>query len=320
MTRRKEQLKKILDGATLVFKGPFRYVLYSAILILLVYQLYDIGFHDIIQSVPANPLVYVLAVVLFFVLPVSEHFAYGKFFNFKASESIPMLIKKRVYNKNLLSYVGEFDFYLWLTQKVPNQSKKRVFDVIKDNNIISSVASIVLISALLGILLLAYFSADDIGEYVLIFGYIIGYVLILVAVIIVMARTKIYSLDLKDTWFLTWVHSSRILFISIIQIAQWYLAITDISLWELFVILSVQMVISRIPILPAKDLIFISGSIELTNYLEISTSELAAIMVLNNLIDKVLSGAAFFFISRVEKRTAAESASRVSGDDITMDI
>jgi hypothetical protein len=296
-------MRSFVDDATKVMKGPLRYVLYTIILAILVYQLYEIGFVDILKSVPKNPIVYILAVVLFFGLPIAEHFAYGRFFNFKASESIPMLIKKRVFNKNLMSYVGEFDFYLWLTQKEPDQSKRRVFDIVKDNNIISSAASIVLVSALLLVLLFLYSSGEGVRDDLLILGYVAGYILLLVTVVVVMARTNIYSLNMRDTWYLTGVHSIRILFISAVQILQWYLAITDITVWELFVILSVQMVISRIPILPAKDLIFISGSIELTNYLDISTSELAAIMVLNSLIDKVISGGSFYFISKVERKT-----------------
>lgn len=299
----REKMRTFVHHATKVMKGPLRYFLYVIILGILVYQLYEIGFVDILRSVPKNPLVYILAVVLFFILPVAEHFAYGRFFQFKASESVPMLIKKRVFNKNLMSYVGEFDFYLWLTQKEPDQSKRRVFDIVKDNNIISSIASIVLISALLLVLIIMHYSSEDVRDYLLIVGYVVGYILLLVTVVVIMARTNIYSLNMRDTWYLTWVHSSRILLVSAIQIVQWYLAITDISVWELFVILSVQMVISRIPILPAKDLIFISGSIELTNYLDISTSELAAIMVLNSLIDKVISGGSFYFISKVERKT-----------------
>jgi hypothetical protein len=303
MTITRDKMRSFVDGSAKLMKGPFRYVLYGVILVILFYQLASIGFIDLLQSVPENPIVYVLAVLLFFILPITEHFAYGRFIAFKASESIPMLIKKRVYNKNLMSYVGEFDFYLWLTQKEPGQSRKRVFDIVKDNNIISGVASVVLISALLIILIVLYFSSDNVGDYLIILGYITGYVVLLAAVIVVMARTNIYSLSMRDTWYLTGVHSFRILLVSAVQIVQWYLAITDITVWELFVILSVQLVISRIPILPAKDLIFISGSIELTNYLDISTSELAAIMVLNNLIDKVISGGSFYFISNVERRT-----------------
>lgn len=303
MSTFRDKMRTFVESATKVMKGPLRYFLYAIILGILVYQLYEIGFNDILNSVPKNPMVYILAVVLFFVLPIAEHFAYERFFKFKASESIPMLIKKRVFNKNLMSYVGEFDFYLWLTQKEPERSKRRVFDIVKDNNIISSVASIVLISALLLVLIFLYYSSEGVRDYLLIMGYVTGYILLLVTVVVVMARTNIYSLNMRDTWYLTSVHSVRILFISAVQILQWYLAITDITVWELFVILSVQMVISRIPILPAKDLIFISGSIELTNYLDISTSELAAIMVLNSLIDKVISGGSFYFISKVEKRT-----------------
>ena len=299
----RDKMRTFVDRATKVWKGPFRYVLYAMILGILVYQLYEIGFEDIIRSVPKNPLVYVLSVALFFILPVSEHVAYERFFKFKAAESIPMLIKKRIFNKNLMSYVGEFDFYLWLTQKEPEQSRRRVFDIVKDNNIVSSVASIVLISALLLVLLVMYYTAEEVRDYLLILGYVLGYILLLVAVVVVMARSNVYSLNIRDTWYLTGVHSVRILTISAVQILQWYLAITDISVWELFVILSVQMVVSRIPVLPAKDLIFISGSIELTNYLDISTSELAAIMVLNSLIDKVISGGSFYFISKVEKKT-----------------
>ena len=299
----RDKMRTFVDRATKVWKGPFRYVMYTLILGILVYQLYEIGFEDIIRSVPKNPLVYVLSVALFFILPVSEHVAYERFFKFKAAESIPMLIKKRIFNKNLLSYVGEFDFYLWLTQKEPEQSRRRVFDIVKDNNIVSSVASVVLISALLLVLLVMYYTAEEVRDYLLILGYVLGYILLLVAVVVVMARSNVYSLNIRDTWYLTGVHSVRILTISAVQILQWHLAITDISVWELFVILSVQMVVSRIPVLPAKDLIFISGSIELTNYLDISTSELAAIMVLNSLIDKVISGGSFYFITKVEKKT-----------------
>lgn len=306
MSTFRDKMRTFVEGATKVMKGPLRYVLYTIILGILVYQLYDIGLTSIMGSIPKNPLVYVLAVVLFFVLPITEHFAYGRFFLFKPSESIPMLIKKRVFNKNLMSYVGDFDFYLWLTQKEPDKSKRRVFDIVKDNNIISGAASIVLVSALLLVLLFLYYTGESVRDYLLILGYVIGYILLLVTVVIIMARTNIYSLNMRDTWYLTSVHSVRILFISAVQILQWYLAITDITVGELFVILSAQMVISRIPILPAKDLFFISGSIELTNYLDISTSELAAIMVLNSLIDKVISGGSFYFISKVEKRTVKQ--------------
>jgi hypothetical protein len=304
MSTLRDTLRTFVDGAVKMMKGPLRYVLYTLIFGILVYQLWEIGFVDLLNSVPNNPMVYVLAIVLFFVLPVAEHFTYGRFFDFRISESIPMLIKKRVYNKNLMSYVGEFDFYLWLTQKAPEKSKRRAFDIVKDNNIISSVASIVLVSALLLVLFFFHYGGEGVGDYLLILGYVFGYILLLIAVVVVMARTNIYSLSMRDTWYLTSVHSIRILFISAVQILQWYLAISDITVWELFVILSVHMVISRIPILPAKDLIFISGSIELTNYLDISTSELAAIMVLNSLIDKILSGGSFYFISKVEGKTS----------------
>jgi hypothetical protein len=284
-----ERLKNFISDHKSILTKTYQIAIYGLLLSILIYQLVDIGFQNLLQATPTNPLVYIIAVVLFFVLPVSEYFGYSRFIPLGFRESIPVFIKKRVINKNLINYWGEFDFYVWLTKRMPHLTKRQLFDIIKDNNIISSIASIIIVVGLLFFLVFYYDMSSLVGSSWNLIAYTLLGLSLFALLITISKKYRVYSLNLADTLFLTNLHVSRMLFSSVLQILQWYLAISDVTLFELFIFLAVQLVISRIPMLPGKDLLFISGSLMLTNYIPVSVEELAAIMILNNIIDKILS-------------------------------
>lgn len=292
-----ERFKNFLRVHKNVLSKTYQGVMYVLLLTVLVYQLIGIGFENLLQAIPTNPLVYVIAVVLFFVLPVSEYFGYSRFIPLGFRESIPVFIKKRVINKNLFNYWGEFDFYVWLTKRMPHLTKRRLFDIIKDNNIISSMASIIIVIGLLFFLVFYYDMSSYVGSYWNLGACTILGLSLFLLLITISKKYRVYSLNLADSIYLTNLHVSRMLFSSTLQIVQWYLAISEVTFFELFVFLAIQLVISRVPMLPGKDLLFISGSLMLTNYIPVSIEELAAIMVLNNIIDKLLSIGSLSLIS-----------------------
>jgi hypothetical protein len=296
-----ETIKEFIQNHKKLLSRLYQFTIYGIALGILIYQLMDIGLSNVLESIPTNPLVYIIAVLLFFVLPISEYFGYSRFLKLDFKESIPIFIKKRIYNKNLVNYLGEFDFYLWLTKRMPERTKRQLFDIIKDNNIISSLASILIVVVLLLYLVYHYELSLVVSPSGNLLFYVIGGVVLFLIAAVLSKKFRIYSLSFKDTLYLTNLHLTRMIISSGLQILQWYLAITTVSFYELFIFLAVQLVISRIPMLPGKDLLFISGSLILTNYIPISTEELAAIMILNNLIDKLLSVGSLVVFSLTKK-------------------
>jgi len=292
-----DRIKQFISDHKKALSRTYQISIYGLALFILIYQLTEIGFESLIQAIPTNPFVYIIAVTLFFVLPVSEYFGYSRFIPLGFKESIPVFIKKKIYNKNLINYLGEFDFYLWLTKRMPDRTKRQLFDIIKDNNIISSLASFLIVIVLLLYLLIYYDLTLLVSPSGNLFIYIIIGVILFIVLAVLSKKFRLYTLNLKDTLYLTNLHLGRMVISSGLQLLQWYLAISSITFYELFIFLAVQLVISRIPMLPGKDILFISGSLALTNYIPISVEELAAIMVLNNLIDKLLSVGSITVIS-----------------------
>lgn len=292
-----EILKNFIQTHKKLLSRVYQTAVYGVAIYILISQLIDIGLSSLLESIPTNPLVYIIALLLFFVLPISEYFGYSRFMKLELRESIPVFVKKRIYNKNLINYLGEFDFFLWLTKRMPDKTKRQLFDIIKDNNIISSLASIVIVIVLLLFLVYHYDLAGSISPSGNLVFYVVIGVILFILVAVLSRKMRIYTLGLSDTIYLSNLHLSRMIISSGLQILQWYLAISNVSFYELFIFLAVQLVISRIPMLPGKDLFFISGSLALSNYIHIPTEQLAAIMILNHVIDKVLSIVSLIAIS-----------------------
>lgn len=76
----------------------------------LIYQLTVIGWAKFWHELPSNPLFYILFAALFLQLPLFEVGIYRLLWAFDALRAVPIFILKRVYNKDVIDYSGEFYF------------------------------------------------------------------------------------------------------------------------------------------------------------------------------------------------------------------
>lgn len=90
-----------------------RRVINAAVLVWLVYQLSNIGWISVWQSLPVQPLFYILFLLLFVQLPLFEVLIYRLIWTFDTLKSIPVFLLKRVYNKDVIGYSGEVYFFAW---------------------------------------------------------------------------------------------------------------------------------------------------------------------------------------------------------------
>src|SRR5699024_9745434 len=95
-----------------------RYVLQIGIIGYLIYKLYEIGFANVTEALPLNPLFYLLFILIYFSLPVSEIFIYRIGWSFNSFKAFLVFVQKKVLNTDVLGYSGEFYLFYWAKDKL----------------------------------------------------------------------------------------------------------------------------------------------------------------------------------------------------------
>ncbi|MDX1639084.1 MAG: hypothetical protein R3281_14025, partial [Balneolaceae bacterium] len=193
----------------------------AAIVGYLLYQLTDIGWQRVWQSLPVTPWYYILFLFLYFALPVSEQFIYGTLLRFSFWQGFPVFIQKKIYNTDVLGYSGEAYLFIW-ARKHLDESSGYIFGVIKDNNIISSLCSTLVAVVLLSIFL--YVGHVNLGELISInrtYLYIgLGTILFLLGTLVYF-RNYVISMPFNTASRIFGIHLARLVFVYTVEIIQW---------------------------------------------------------------------------------------------------
>lgn len=269
------------------------------LILLLIWQISTIGLNEVIHNIPGHPLFYILFLILYGGLPLSEYFIYRRVVPLPFLESQRIFHFKRIYNKFFIGYSGEVYLFTWMNNRF-QLSKNELFAFIRDTNSLSVVASWLVVSALSGWLLLtdksglAALIQDEIRLFLLLF---LGAIALYVTLALIFKR-KLYSLNLKDSAYLFLVHTGRTILLALLQVYQWYIIIPDAGLQLLFNFLALQMVIGKIPFIPNKELIYISLSLYLAQATEIPLGEFTSLLLIHLLLEKGVSLLTLFWTKK----------------------
>jgi len=118
----------------------------------LVLRLNQLGWGDLLHGLPRTPWFYVIFVLMYFTLPMTETVAYSLIWKRPTLELLPAMLRKRVYNRELVGFTGELSLYVWARRAVDGATN-RVFHAVKDNTIVASLASVGFATTVLVILL-----------------------------------------------------------------------------------------------------------------------------------------------------------------------
>lgn len=283
---------KLSDLFTDTVKKWLRILLQIGIFGTLIYQLADIGFKDILQSLPLNPFFYLIFLVIYFSLPISEIFIYKLKWPLTWRSAFPVFIQKKVLNTDVVGYSGEFFLFHWARNTLGINGKDAA-KYVKDNNILSSVASTFITIILVYYFVMSgYISITDYIEFddfsfTTILGVVIGVVVI--SFLAFHFRKQIISINKKEAIQLFGVHAFRILFINIFQIIQYSIARPDIPMEVWFTITAIQIGISRIPGLPSTDALFVTIALQMSGSLDVPSEILGGITGINLLLKRILN-------------------------------
>lgn len=274
-----------------------RHAITVAVIGYLIYQMTQIGWRDIWADLPTTPWFYIIFLALYFLLPVFQSVAYRMIWKVPFHRVFPPVLKASVYNKEVLNYSGEVYLFSWARAQV-DLASRQVAHHIKDNTIVSSVASTFNAVLLLAFFLLTGmislpFLVDHSSLYVA--GGILGSILLIAAGI--RFRRTVFELSGALILTLFGLYVGRLLLLQALQVTQWAVVIPDVPLQAWFTFLAVQIILKRLPFLPSQDLIFMAVGLEMAGAVQVPKAALAGVLVVHSVLDKGLSVLLFAIVS-----------------------
>lgn len=274
----------------------------SLIVIVIIYQLYDIGWSEVLRNLPTNPLFYLIFLALYLTLPTVEVAIYRQIWGAKKWRMFKAFLTKRVYNDEVMGYSGEFFLFIW-GRKHLDIGDKEILKNVRDNNILSALSSNTVTIVLVG--LLVYTGFLDVEE---MFGrvdliYIVAgiFIFAILVALIIQFRRYLFSLELKKSITIFSLYFTRFIIHNGLMIVLWSVAIpgTPLSTWFIFV--AVMIVVNRIPFLPSRDLIFLMAGIEMSKMLDMTSAAVAGMLLVYSVLKKVTNLILFLLISTYSK-------------------
>jgi hypothetical protein len=295
------------------FKKIARRLVIAAIVGIIVYQISDIGWGEVLRSLPGEPLFYVIFFILYFSLPVTEIFIYRQIWQVKKRRLFRSFLTKRVYNEEVVGYSGEF--YLFMqARKFLDEGDKKILKNIRDNNILSAITSNLVAFVLVGVLIFTGFIDIEelIGDIDWIYIVAALFIVALLIAVIIQFRRYIFELPLKKAIVIFGIYMTRFLIHHTLIVVQWAVVIPDtpISVWLLF--LTVVIVVNRLPLLPSRDLVFMWAGIELSKMLNMATASVAGMLLVSSALRKILNLILFLYLSA---KSDSESLTELNDDE-----
>ncbi|OYX39292.1 MULTISPECIES: hypothetical protein [unclassified Sphingomonas] len=219
------------------------------------------GVQGLWQAMPANPLFYITFVFVYVALPVGDFIIFRRLWHIPV-EGLAALFKKRIANEIVIGYSGEAYFYAWA--KARARMVAAPFGAVKDVSILSAMAGNVITLALVVMAL------PFVGEVLrpADFRLLAWSVAILVAIslpFLIFAR-RVFTLPRRSLWWIFGVHALRLVGGTILLALAWHFALPTIAIGVWLMLCAARMLVSRLPLVPNKDLLFANFAIALIGY------------------------------------------------------
>ena len=222
-----------------------------AMLAAVVIEVRHLNLHEIIALIPHTPLFWMVFVAYYMIGPVSEWIIYRHLWHIPLS-GFAALVRKLVSNELLLGYLGEVQFYAWARGRLNMVTAP--FGAIKDVTILSALTGNIATMIMLA------------GAWPLIASGALGMegrttflslgVVLFTSFVIFLFRQKLFTLPRRELWIITGIHFARTIGFVGLSALLWHVVLPDVGLTLWLVLATLRMLVSRLPLIPNKDVVF----------------------------------------------------------------
>ena len=271
----------------------------AAILVFLASAVSTIGWDEVWAVLPANPLFYILVALSYMTTPVAEHVIFRRWWPL-TPRALAVFSKKRVLNEAVFGYSGDAYLFVW--------AKKMLGDRETGATPLAAVKDVAITSALAGnaatLLMLALalslgggpaveqaFAGDAMRNVGIGFA-----VVITISAGILLFRSKVLSLTPRENRIVFLLHCLRLLAGSALLLLAWIVALPTVAVGTWIVLGALRMVVTRLPFVPNKELLFAAIGVSLTGAAAPAVAALMAAAGALHLVSHILSYAGASFV------------------------
>jgi hypothetical protein len=286
-----EPLKTVKNRLPAIIGG----VLTLAMIVGLGHELLGRGLVGLSHSVPGNPLFYIVFVGLYMALPIGDYIIFRRLWGIPIS-GMAALIRKRIANEVAFSYSGEAYFYAWARANAKMVAAP--FGAVKDVGILSAIAGNAITLLMIGLALPVGRELLTPEQLRLVWGSIA--IVMATSLPFLIFSRRVFSLDRKTLWWVFMVHCVRLIANSLLVALAWHYGMPSVSLGMWLFLSAARLLVSRLPLVPNKDLLFANFAILLIGQ-DQELSELIAFTAALTLLVHVVLIAGFGLTALVRK-------------------
>ncbi len=226
-------------------------LLSAAILIAALWQLRGIDVREMLRMVPHSPLFWTIFALGYLVTPFSEWVIYRRLWQLPPS-GILALLRKRISNEIVLGYSGELYFYGWARKHATMVGTP--FGAIKDVSILSAVVANVCTLAL-AVVSWQALGALHLGTDAKVMT-ISAASMAIPSLVTLVLRKKLLTLPRPELTRIAVIHFLRIVATTLFAALLWAAVMPAAPLAWWLALATLRLLVSRLPLLPNKDIVF----------------------------------------------------------------
>ena len=228
--------------------GPLVSVL---ILVVALHQFRGLNPRSLLALMPVTVGFWAAFALYYLAGPLSEWVIFRRLWAIPA-EGFGALLRKLVSNEILLGYLGEVYFYAWARRNA--RITTAPFGAIKDVTILSALVGngVTLLMVAFALPLMGAVNAGmnrwEVG----------GSILFVLAssLVAMLLRRRLFTLPRQELWIVAAIHLLRIVATTVLAAVMWHLLLPDIALSWWILLGTLRQLVSRLPFLPNKDVVF----------------------------------------------------------------
>lgn len=228
--------------------GPLVSVL---ILVVALHQFHGIDPASLWGMVPGSITFWAAFALYYLAGPLSEWVIFRRLWSIPA-DGFAALLRKLVSNEILLGYLGEVYFYAWARRSAKITTAP--FGAIKDVTILSALVGngVTLVMVAFAVPLLSAVDARlntwEVGGSILF--------VLATSLVAMLLRKRLFTLPRTELWVVAGIHLLRIIATTVLAAMMWHLLLPDIALSWWILLGTLRQLVSRLPFLPNKDVVF----------------------------------------------------------------
>lgn len=215
------------------------------------FQLRHLDIGDVAAMLPRSPLFWVVFAAYYLAAPTFDFLIFRRLWGLPAS-GFGALTRKFVGNEILMGYIGEVHFYSWARSRLKMVAAP--FGAVKDVAILSAVMGNVVTLAVLaaaypflGALHLGVASHTLVAAVAITLGSSLALLLL---------RGRVLTLGNRDLAFVAAMQLARVVVTALLPALLWHLVLPQVAIGWWVLLAAVRLLLSRLPLLPNKDLVF----------------------------------------------------------------